>query len=157
MQEHLFVIYYFVSDKWEAVSDAISYSSFSDWVCHDSLPWNRHSHIVINWWYPDTVGWSDCQNTNHERLPIHQAIRDRNQVITVCSITIKLKCETTISQLFKIFILQFYYFFYLSLVSITTVVFCNLPSFSILVSISLYSVQALYYNIKSFVVKIDWE
>lgn len=81
--------------------------------------------------------------------------RQKSSNYSLHCITITLKCETTISQLFKIFILQF--FFYLSLVSITTVVFCNLPSFSILVSISLSSVQALYYNIKSFVVKIDWE
>ena len=56
-------------------------SLLSDWVRHDPLPWDWHSYLVLDRWYPDLVGWSDRQNTDNEGITFYQAIRDWNQVM----------------------------------------------------------------------------
>ena len=38
-----------------------------------------HQYPVFSGWHPDHTGWSNRQDTDHERLPFHQTLWSRNQ------------------------------------------------------------------------------
>ena len=52
----------------------------SDWIHNDIIQRHRNPDSVLGWWHSATSWWSYCQDTDNERITIHQTIWSRNQV-----------------------------------------------------------------------------